>query len=217
MFWVGAGSSVDNRDVFITAEQHSHSLRAILLFIPPVRGRGGTQQLTQGIFHTVGSHTRCMELKEEAGDIRSDGICVPESLPCAGAWLPWGWLSTCLPWGEVKEFSALLCLCVAFASPVKLPLSQPAVFSLSPSQFSHHAAGKNEPEAVGAELPTRGKTPSCKQVRDKVGFWSCAPGQELLPRGQARGLGQVAVAQDPQWEQEAGGGTRQWDKLAWRG
>lgn len=53
--------------------------------------------------------------------------------------------------------------------------------------------------------------------RSEVGFWSCAPGQELLPRGQARGLGQVAVAQDPQWEQEAGGGTRQWDKLAWRG
>lgn len=74
MFWIYAGNSVDNRDVFITAEQHLHSLRPILLFIPPVRGLGGhresegdTEQLTQGLFHTVWHRAQCVELGEEGG------------------------------------------------------------------------------------------------------------------------------------------------------
>lgn len=120
VFWICAGNSVDNRHVFITAEQYFHSLRPILLFIPPVKGwrghkvsGGDTEQLTQGIFHAVWNHTRPIEL-EEVGDIQSDGVCLPESPSHAGARLPWGWLSTCLPWGGVKELPALLCLCGGF-------------------------------------------------------------------------------------------------------
>jgi len=67
-----------------------------------------------------------------------------------GALLSWRWLNTCLPMGSSELIPCFsLLLCVAFALPINLSLSQPtsfltftlSIFSFIPLQGSEQPAG----------------------------------------------------------------------------
>ena len=99
-------------------------------------GRGHSQdswpQLTKGIFQTIGCHAQHIKLGAEVGR----GGCsewwrLPSQVTVRrdGALLSWRWLNTCLPMGSgewIPCFASLVC--VTFAVPIKLSLSQPTSF-----------------------------------------------------------------------------------------
>lgn len=90
--WICAGNSVDNvRDVFITDEQCSHSIKAVTaLLLTPPHQRGGTRSweeaqpgqvmpLTKGIFQPIPHHSQYIHLREGGRDgCSSNSICLPK-------------------------------------------------------------------------------------------------------------------------------------------
>lgn len=90
------------------------------------------------------------------GDIWSDGVCLPKSpLMRDRAWLPWGWLSTCLLVGSSELIPCLaLFVHTVFTLPITFSLSQLITFFhfYSSSVFLHPTAGEVREQLHRANL-----------------------------------------------------------------